>query len=217
MTLLTTYTQVPLATFYDWILPDIAGYVPALVDQKIREAAQDFCELTRTWRVSITPLDITMGAPEIQLVTDADMEIFELRKVFVNGLLIDPANESDLDAADSGWDIVVGPPTDYLLYDRRVIRLHPIPDFTIVGGLTGQAFLRPTSMAANLPSLFSSVEDVLAKGVKAKLMAMDKKPWSNSARAATLAVEFTNECARRAVIVSKGYTRAPLRSRCVHR
>jgi hypothetical protein len=217
--ILTTYSQKPLASFYDWIVPGLPGAPMALIDQRLRAAATDFCQLSRLWRVSIDDLTVTAGEPEIELDVPTDAEVFELKKVRYVGATnpLEPATEDSLEANDPNWDTATGTPANYLLLDESVIRLVPIPDTTTNAGLSLQAFLRPTQTAATLPSfLLGNYIDSLAKGVRAGMLSMPNVPWANLQVGAELMRQFNLEASQASIRAAKGFTKAPLRVSAVH-
>lgn len=210
-------SSVPLAKFYDYVLPEIPGFVTALVDQQLVQAARRFCRGTRCWRETLDPIDIVAGRNQYDLDAPQGAEVFEVARAEYNGQTLAPSSEEANNDSLSTWRTQSGVPSAYHLYEPGVIVLNRLPDTSINDGLVVEAWLCPSQDATALPGLLlSRYPDVIAKGAKSALMLMGKKPWTDRELGVAYAAEFTSAISSIAMRIAKGGARMPLRTKVVH-
>ena len=214
MEIVTTYELRAFSTLYDWILPDVRGFEKPLVDQKILEAAREFCSTTRCWRETLDPIITVANEPQYEIEGLDQAALLEVVHAELDGMDITPARAKDYRARERAE---TGTPSSRLAFYGDVIVLHPTP--TQSGSVvTVEAYLTPSNKATQLPSFVADAyPETIARGAKAYLYEMSSKPWSDPARAERLMREFSLECQQVAWVVAGSHQGARQRIPVVHK
>lgn len=215
MDITTNYTPKAFSDLYNWVLPDVPGYVQTMVDEKIRDALREFCDGTKLWRVSFDSIYTEAGQPqyELDIPTDYACEIVEIVSATLNDKPLAGTRESE---QTDEWRAKGGTPTNRLGFYDDIIIITPVPD---VSGkeIKLEAVLRPSISATTFPSTLLKYTEQIANGTKAKLMMMVGQPWSNPQMAMKHESDFNTAIGRASIRVAKGYQNTPLRSRTCDR
>jgi len=214
-----TYTLVDLDGFYDHILPEIPGYVRTLVDQEILSVCNDFCMRTRLWRETTT-LDVVEG-DATYVVTPASTALFmEVRYAEYNGKKLDvfTVEQIDSDPTFEGWRTKTGEPEAVVVVDEDEVLLYPIPNADLASGLVIESIMATAPDATQVPNfLVTRHHDTIAAGVKANLMAMGKKPWTDRDMSQKYAADYEGGVSKAAWRQALGRTRMPARTTVCHK
>jgi hypothetical protein len=205
---------------YDDVMPELPGCDLPLALHHIKRTCNDFYDSTMCSRETLALMDVTVNVPTYAIVP-SDSANFDVDRVLEVRLLngsrykkLDPTKRSTLDIFCEDWDTQTGTPTQYLQDAVNSVTLVKIPDTTITGGLKVTIAKVPLYAGAGIDDdIFAAYAETLAKGVKARLMRMAKKPWTNQVQGATYAKEYGIELSAAAVLAAKGFGRAPFRSR----
>ena len=177
-----------LESFFPWVLPWVPGCPDPLADQAIRDACIDFC--TRTDLVTrIQPMDITATQQDYIVVPPTDMDFTRVISVWWQGkkLLPLPPTLVDSDVALRGVAIGNAVPQtgDPKWFFQKTptdlgFSLYPIPDTTLVGGLTVKVSFQPSNTAATVESiLWENYSNDIACGALATLMGMPGQQFTS--------------------------------------
>jgi len=209
----TSHTLKNFSDFYDWVIPDIPGYIPGMIDMALRDAAIEFCEKALIWKETLDPIEITSGVDQYDLSLPAKSVLADvLEASLVNGWL-DPINT--VGVRNSGGQGRGGAPSGYLFYDDTIVTIDPAP--TSNDTLNLIVALKPSRASDKLPSfLLERWIDAVAAGAKSRLMRMQKKAWTNPELAGVNESTFRDQVATAGMVAAKNRTRMPMRTRYVH-
>lgn len=188
--------------FHAYYLNDLADCTFFAAENEIRQAAREFCEKSRAWRVRLDPITTVAGVPRYDFDRTNEMELVQLLRATLNG-----NTPLDLLPNDVG-DTVRG----VLALSPREFELRPLPRGGDVLQLT--AAMQPSNTAKGLDDvLFSMFADAISLGAKARLLDKDGKPYSNPAKAAQYRERFEAKIADAMVKAAKSFSSAALRTR----
>jgi hypothetical protein len=168
--------------FYDDVLPEAPGCVPAVALKAIRDAAIEFCHESRCWQVDHDMIPIEADEPNYTLDPPTDtyvVEIFEPIYWGADRKNLYLRNRNDLAALKiDTWE---SPTPLYLMQeDERTVRVVPIPTVAVAEGLRFRMAVKPTETATGLESrLYQEYRKEISCGALALLMAQIKKPYSD--------------------------------------
>lgn len=173
--------------FYPLLLAELPGCPLPLVKQTINRAARDFCRDSMAWQEDIDAVVLRPGVwrYELGLPSDAQIALVQTAKIGTRDLT--PA----IDARGAiNWGAAQGEPSRYAVLPNWIeIAVDPTP--IQAATLRLAAVLAPTLEAATLPDVLADRHfDAIAEGVKARLMAMANKTWSDPAGAQLAAAAF---------------------------
>lgn len=207
-----------LSAFYDYLLPELPGCMPALVDLHLRAVARELCDRTDCWQESL------------QIVGEAERFTYPY---FAPLAKTEPVRMLKLDVDGALWWQAIEP---VLLDERRITQSVGLtvpryradqPPFTLSSAgdeltftvsMTGTATLlgsiRPTLDATQLPDFMLTTQlEPLRMGTLSRLMAMGGKPWTDRDLASVYGTEWGAWLNLRAMQAASGNTRSMLRTR----
>jgi hypothetical protein len=172
---------VPWSEFYDEVLPYIRGVPKRLANQKIIQAAIDFCADTRIWQADHAPITLEANKHTYTFAPDGASRVVRIERAWVQAREIFPKSENELSSMYHDWNTALAArPSWYLQESLEAIRLVPIPDQTMVDALVMKASLKPARNATGIDAAIweRHVTDI-ANGALSLLFAMPDKPWTN--------------------------------------
>lgn len=206
----TTYTLQPFSKFYDYVLPDIPGFVTGVIDIALRNAAIEFCEKSAIWKQTLDQIALVSGRSQYDVIPHTSQAKLAdvLEAELGSGGWLEPVTTRDVVVAGSSR---TGAPKGMLFYDDEIITVDPIP--TASDTLQLLVSLKPARAATQLPSfLLERWIDVIAAGAKSRLMRMSKKPWTNLTMAAAYEADFQREISAAHITAARNRQRTPLRT-----
>lgn len=205
--------------FYNFVLPQLPA-VPnlSLVQHHVKQAAIEFLDRSKVWRVDLDPISVTPRFHTIDLEAPQDASaVIEIAELWFQGEKLIAKTSEQLTEIYGAWQEQVGTPKFYLGLNISQIRLVPMPSSAAPSGITGRAALKPTQDATGIEDdLFDEYVRVIAAGAIAALCALPRKPWSDPALVAFYGGQFEEACSNELVRAERGFTRAPLRARVVN-
>jgi len=184
--------SVSWESFLQEVMPDVSGCPISLAENAIRNAAIEFCNQSRVYRIKLANLNTVDGTNEYTLVTPADTEVISLNKV---RLTIDavPLPEFPLGHQDRyALSTIKNKPNNWLQNTPSTIRFDPVPDAAYEVQLW--AILKPTRASVDGPDfLFNDWLEPIAHGAKARLKAMKGRGWYDPASLKFHRRQFINE------------------------
>lgn len=169
----------PFAAWLNDLMPSLPGADNALVIYELRRVSQDFFTRTRAWQEKLDPITVDAGEATVQMVADSSgAEVVRIEAVWIDGkkILADPVTE--LDATAPNWMAETGAISSITQMSPAVALLTPTPDTAT--SILFRVSLRPNDTANGLPDdLAAEYRSAIIDGVKAKMMLIPKKPWSN--------------------------------------
>jgi hypothetical protein len=158
------------------------------IEDRLRQAAREFCRISCAWRSPNVALLTTVADQVLYTYsTPAQAELNRVHTAFNGDDEIDvalPGEEDDVDPTSSGedWKITVDSETQLRLTQ---------PPATAGIELTGTLSYVPTNTATGIPTLIARRWQLqIAAGAAALLVVQARKPWSNPAAAAMLSGMF---------------------------
>lgn len=157
-----------LTDLYEFIIPEVPDCPKSIILQHIRLVLRDFCRRTQCWTVELDPILLvnTVDEYEFDGLIPSFAECDTIRRLELN-------------------DVELTPVTDWKFTSKTSIKLTATPtaDTNVANGETGleiEAVLLPIKAATIIDGdLYDSHYETWASLVKAKLMMMPKKLWSN--------------------------------------
>jgi hypothetical protein len=175
-----------LTELYPRIAPEVPGAPSIMMDAAILEVLVDFCKRTGAWRYILD---------RISLVSEQENYTIDEWPEEARLLKVERVTKYDVDADQTDY---VG--TNYNLdcvkldVDRKVVTLLVVPQEDTSNALEIEVSLVPGREITEVPTeFFEEYYQTLAKGIKANLLFMAGKKWSNPQRATQLEIEYRRE------------------------
>ena len=197
---------------WDDFLPNVAGILPGcpayVIRDKLREAAIDFLNRSRVWRVEHVTLGNTISGTRVHWVTTnpEDAGLTHLHAVWIGGKEVDillPGEADDAAPGETADDVMVE------LAGRASLILSPAPR---VGGqaIVATVSYAPTEIALGVTdAVYRAHHEAIERRATAELMAEPGKPWSNPALAGAHMARF-DQLLREAANLAGPVRRRPL-------
>lgn len=173
----------------DDVLPEINGSPPlALVTYQIKRVVTFFIEQARSVYRLTNSMNWPAGTGDRTLdnttfgaaLVAPDERVVSIENAWWLGKKLDPKTTDEIaELYDGNWGSLTGTPLYYVQTDTNKIRLVPEPGATS-SALRLEVFVCPGETATSFPDqVLAEHRDQLALGVKAKLMYMSAKPWTD--------------------------------------
>lgn len=201
------------SSFYDHILPEVNGVLPAVVDFELRQVAIDFCEQTGVHTAEVAPIDVVGGTAAYTLTSlVAGTEPYRIKAAWYNNRPLDLAPIEALNDYSQYWPSQTD--VEARCYTQKQpdqIILFPQPNTSLSGGLRVELILRPTQASTGLTDWIANrYMRVICAGVKARLMSMSDRPWSRPDFAAAFAVEYVSGRGLAEIDANRSFIRSAL-------
>lgn len=209
-----------MAIWSSW-LPDVLPHVSAcpivLVEHELKRAAQVLCEASRIWRLD-TPAAAVAADQETAspiMPDPVEQDLVRVESVRYDGADLDLLTVEQLDAkAGSGWREHTGQPTAYTLLSPGEIRFYPVPTDPAASGVEFTVSVKPGEAATGVPDeIRTKYKEVLAAGVKARLMLYKDKPWTDYNLAGVHASAFESGVSKATLDAARAFGRGRIPSR----
>lgn len=198
----------------DYVTDDLPDAGNDLVVQHIKLVARALCEKSRVWRYYPDALDVLTSEPEVDVFGPVGSEVCSIISARLSGTLLNPV--VPLEAEEKQGIDLTGSPTNCWSPRPDAVRLFPIPNANYTSALVLSVALRPKLSAESMPAwLFESHIDTFKKGVRASLMGMKDKPWSNPNEGMKSQAEFDLSAGMIANTAFRGRMHATVNTRSV--
>lgn len=215
--------MTPYTALYDDVMTELPGAdLPAVLHQ-IKRTCNDFYERSLYSRETLAGIDV-VALTASYTPAPSDPSNFDIGKIlevrFNNGSTtgpkkLDPRTKAQLDIELPNWDTQTGNPRYYTQASLGDITLALIPDTSYAAALIVTIAKLPLYAGGGIDdAVFEKFGEGLGLGVKARMMRMPKKPWSNPALAGAYMLEYDREVAGAAMIAARNYGAGRLRTRC---
>lgn len=195
--------------FYPDVLPELPEAPQPLVDHWLRHTAIEFCERSKAHVVTLTPVDAVALRMDYAISLAADTELVEVVSARFKGKKLTPAAPRFLDAKYDDWQGATGSPEYFTQADTENVLLVPAPTDAATGALVLRAAIKPEAAATGIDNwLFSQYRLALCAGLKAKLMAMEDKPWTRPNLVAFYQDIFESAIGKATTAASDGHVRS---------
>lgn len=189
-----------LDALHPFIAPHVRACPDPVIDHCIRQAAREFCQRTRVWRVTDT-FPVTGGAEEI-ISVPAGAALVEIEDAWFNDIQLSPGRFA-LGAAE-------GEPAMFTQVLPNTLMVRP-PG---AGMLRLSLFVMPSLDAGQLPDFLVSIyAQPIASGALYRLLMIPGENWSNPPLGMAHRAEFDRAMDRNFAAHMKGQQRAPVRTK----
>ena len=192
------------------VLVDCPGAPEPLIIDALIIALREFCNRTRFWQQSLSPINLVAGQAIYPLNPPTNTEIVSVMQARTGHLLVS-ASTNDLDRDFPGWrDAQARQPVFYFQPSMDSIHVVYKPSENISNGLSVIAALRPARNATTMDDeIYREFGNEIISGAKAHLQLAPNKPWSAPDHAAANALAFSTAINRARIRVFKSNTRGP--------
>ena len=170
------------SAFNDIVLAELPQAPSPLVVQYARRVAIDFCETTQLYVVDLTAIDVVATTATYSLTApSSETTPSEVVSAYLSGAPLKMIPVTQLRRTGTRWaaDTAVAP-TGFTQLDSATVTLYPKPTANATGALSLTATLKPSLTSTGLVAWMANKYYYdLANGIKALLMSMPGKSWSN--------------------------------------
>lgn len=185
-----------LDSFLPHLLVELPGVSDPLVKQSLVWEAIDFCQQSQVWQELIEPLTLVDEQAVYDLDPPVDAQVYLLLDVWVGARQLVPVTlpRRQLQGTPN-WMVSAPYPTHFKSSaDRQSLTLYPTPLVSLTAlasTLQAKVCYTPKPTATTLPDLLGGrYLRAVCAGVKAGLMAIPDKTWSNPALSAFYRSQF---------------------------
>jgi len=194
------------------LFPDVMLYVPGcpepLVEQKIRDAAIEFCNLSGYWQEELDPFDTEADRGTYDIDAPANAVIRHILTLKADEEILIPSKTVSLDRRAEHWRTRTNKPRRYVLKSMTELLLTPTPDK--IYSITAFASLRPSNNATEIPDILMDFQrEVIASGAIFKLMTIPTRQWTDMNSAAIYRQQFYRGVKQARIDANKQYSNAP--------
>jgi hypothetical protein len=218
---------VPLAQWYDDVLPHVPGCPLGLALQKIRESAIEFCVLSRSWRyLDATALDLNAGQQTYVVGTGAAVGTLPAGTVLVHvfqanydGQPLTVLTPALFKAKSDTWFDDAGAPEAFTFFNEGEISLWRIPEATEAAALElPEVALAPSQAATTIDDrMFERHREAIAIGARAKLHQLPKVPYGDVQLGIKLQAHFYEKAGLAGGRTAAGRGHSRLRTQTIYR
>lgn len=215
MTIIITSAQdspvAPLDDFMQAISVKAPTVALPTAHMEIRQAAIQFCERTRLWRVE----DEYTAYPgqDMQIVVPDGAELIEFETVsFNDGEPLTPKTTAWLDRNYRGWRTNSAPGTPRYMTQLAINTLRLVPG--TIGSAKVSMWLKPDQACMELPAFLSrQYRETIAHGALARILAIPNQPFTDLQMAGSYLTLFSGKLESLATSGTSGQQRARVHSR----
>ncbi len=198
--------------WYDEVLPDVPGCPQKVAKNAIRNAAIEFYRDSLAWVIDHDPMNAVTNQAAYPFEPPASTEVVKALNVWYDAKPLTKKTPDELSAMYANWTTHIGTPLYYTQLNSTEIVLVPMPAAALANGVTMKVALKPKRSSTGLEEyLHEEYLEEIATGAKARMMLMQKKPWSNATLGAANKALFDEAIASVRYRATKGYTGAPVR------
>lgn len=188
------------------VAADLPGAFWPMVEDTLRTVARDYFSRTLAWRAPLDPQLSAVGVFEYDAVEETGAEPVKILTATYDKSALTPltTREFMLERAQAGGN---GTP-EFISFNGESLQVWP-PASVAGRQIWVEVAYRPSLTSKGLPDdVWSEHIDALVEGVKAKLKAMDKMPYSDMNGAKIANANYRDAMSTAGVAATKGYTRA---------
>jgi hypothetical protein len=205
---------VAYTAFYDEILPEAPGCLPALALNAIRNAVIEFCEKSHMHIYNHPAISAIANTPTYVFVPLTGTLVVKALQVFYNGTELIPKTPDELKNIYDGdqskdWRDQTGEPIYFTQDDARNIRLVPMPSVNAANAIKMRVSLKPTRASTAVDDkIFEEHLETIKHGALYRLKIQKGKPYSDEPGAAQSFIFFNNGIQSAKTMTEKGFGRA---------
>jgi len=200
---------------YDVFLSEVIPYVrdvPEMVAlQAVRNAAIQFCEMTRVLQLNLEPMDVTQSVSKYEFDPPIGYKIVDIMEAWFGDQLLIPKPVEELTRIyrTSNWNTLDGNPYYYFRDRTQEVQLVPMPKVTETGKLKIRASISPVRASTTVDGeLYERYFEHIAMGARARLCDTPNQPYYDPKSAQTYLKRFSDAMTHTRTSVAKGLTRS---------
>lgn len=200
---------------YDVFLSEVIPYVrdvPEMVAlQAVRNAAIQFCEMTRVLQLNLEPMDVTQSVSKYEFDPPIGYKIVDIMEAWFGDQLLIPKPVEEITRIyrTSNWNTLDGNPYYYFRDRTQEVQLVPMPKVTETGKLKIRASISPVRASTTVDSeLYERYFENIAMGARARLCDTPNQPYYDPKSAQTYLKRFSDAMTHTRTSVAKGLTRS---------
>lgn len=212
-----------MATTWDAFTPRLFAEMPRLssfmAEDAVRDAVIEFCRKTRVLKQDHADIDSVANQASYSWAPGANLKVVRAEEIWYDARKLTAATAEDVSQiyGEKDWRDERGTPLYYLQEALESFILVPCPDSGITGAIKAKVSVRPSETAVSIDdALYDKYFEEILHGAKSRLFALSAQNWFNPDKAKYHRAEFDAAISRVSVMVDKGHTKMPLRSRTVH-
>ena len=183
------------ADLLPYLIPELTGCSSNVITQRIKTTVLDFCTRSGAYWADLTAIDIVAEQSAYTLTAPASTKIDRVAGVVLNDVNLETTKYEVVDDA-SGWTLT----------------LDDEPQAASTGGLEVTVVVLPLITATSIPAyLMDRWNMKFCAGVKANLMLMKQKPWTDRELALQYMREYNAGIAEARNLTMKGMKNHSLR------
>jgi hypothetical protein len=175
------------------VLQEAPGCLDSVVLDAVVKSATEFFTRTGVWRYDMDSEQVLEGVYEYDLVGPSSAaEVTMVHSAMHNGQTVIAKSVEWLNANVPNWRTLTGGQIKYRVQtSKSVMRVVPIPDASATGSMDIRVAVAPIRGATTLDAeMYDTYEDEILAGVKARIMRMPRKPWTDKEMASEYDLEF---------------------------
>lgn len=198
----------------DDVLPDVPGVTAPFARHQVKLAAIEFCKRAWVWLVDQGPISIAATQNDYDWEAPTGTDVARALQVWLEKRRLLPKTRNELSAIFGDYMRAEGPAQYFVADVPTKLIIVPRPNNTSFYGVTAKVAIAPKRSATGMDStVYDRYFDDIAKGAKARLLVMARKPWTDAARGLDLRQEFEDAMASAKTDVIRSYAGARLRNR----
>lgn len=203
----------PWSAFFNDVLPHVPGCTEPVAQNEILNAAIEFCDRSWGWTGFHDTLSVTATVGDVEFEPPDGRKVVIVLEGWFSGCHLPYRAPGDLEREFGGdWTTKTGTPCVCTQLNTAEVRLVPIPVAGAPNSLRMRVAWKPTSDATGIGAEFFEEHRVhIAAGALAKLLTMQKKPWTNKDDGGLKLAEFESAIDRTKGKVLRGFGRSRTR------
>lgn len=195
--------------WFDEVLPDVPGCPQNVASNAIKNAAIEFCERGLAYIVDHPAVDGVADQSTYDWNPGAGLRIVRPETVWYDKKELTPKTRDELAAMYAYWPDEVGTPVYFVQDGLEQFILVPKPEADLVGAVRAKVTVRPDRTATTIDdAIWENYLEQIAYGAKAKLLKMQRKPWTNYPLGNEYLAKFNDAIDAVRLDSFKGFTRA---------
>jgi hypothetical protein len=221
------------SNWFDEVLPEVPGCPQPVAINAIRNATIAFCYDSRVLLLNHPLMDAVANQATYPWMPDgnqvaestdpiwathpwapgysqtAQLKVVRAEQVWFEGRELFPTTSDDLEERFVCWPQEVGTPQFFLQDQIAALRIVPRPQASAASAIRARVSVTPSRASLGVTDMVRErYLEPIAMGAKARLMLMQRKPWSNPQMGAALMVQFEDEIAKARLAAFKGWVRS---------
>lgn len=202
---------------FDDIMPEVPGCTEPVALNALKNAVARFFIDTKIFSVDIDPIDVVVGQGAYTVALNTSQQaLYSLvgaTEVWLGTTKLAPITKEQAEAKSVLWRTETGPSQFFVEERPGTLQLVKAPDISGSGLLRVKMAVQPSRTAVEFESWIAErFREELCAGAKYRLMAMQKKPWSNPDMALYYQSIFQDGVGRGSVVAAGGVNGARMRT-----